>query len=305
MTGLRWNLATGGIAGAFASDLRTAGPRPRGRRIRVGRRVRCPLRHPPRARLVRGPGGRPRRRHRLRVDAAPDAHHENARPTRRHVLAEKAFTLNRAEAGRPAGARGRTRPAGHGGDVDAVPAAHGPHPRAHRRRPRRDPRGERRPHAAAPSGPQHRLNAPSSAAAPCSTRHLSDLLHLGHPRRTDHHPRRRPTRGDRSGLRGRDCDDARGRSGLDQLSVVARAAGPNVASIIGTAARIDIDTVCTSHHLPAWSCRTARCRRATPQRSTVAACSSRRSPPNGPCATASPRATSCRSPRAADHGHPR
>ena len=104
MTGLRWGiLATGGIATAFASDLRTAGLDP----VAVGsrsqasadefaRRFDIPRAHGSYAALAEDP----------EVDiiyvATPHPmHHEDARlalQNGKHVLVEKAFTLNRAEA---------------------------------------------------------------------------------------------------------------------------------------------------------------------------------------------------------------
>lgn len=104
MTGLRWGiLATGGIATAFASDLRTAGldlvavgSRSQASADEFARRFDIPRAHGSYAALAEDP----------EVDiiyvATPHPmHHEDARlalQNGKHVLVEKAFTLNRAEA---------------------------------------------------------------------------------------------------------------------------------------------------------------------------------------------------------------
>lgn len=104
MTGLRWGiLATGGIATAFASDLRTAGldlvavgSRSQDSADEFARRFDIPRAHGSYAALAEDP----------EVDiiyvATPHPmHHEDARlalQNGNHVLVEKAFTLNRAEA---------------------------------------------------------------------------------------------------------------------------------------------------------------------------------------------------------------
>ena len=104
MTGLRWGiLATGGIATAFASDLRTAGldlvavgSRSQDSADEFARRFDIPRAHASYAALAEDP----------EVDiiyvATPHPmHHEDARlalQNGKHVLVEKAFTLNRAEA---------------------------------------------------------------------------------------------------------------------------------------------------------------------------------------------------------------
>ena len=104
MTRLRWGiLATGGIATAFASDLRTAGldlvavgSRSQASADEFARRFDIPRAHGSYAALAEDP----------EVDiiyvATPHPmHHEDARlalQNGKHVLVEKAFTLNRAEA---------------------------------------------------------------------------------------------------------------------------------------------------------------------------------------------------------------
>jgi predicted dehydrogenase len=104
MTGLRWGiLATGGIATAFASDLRTAGldlvavgSRSQASADEFARRFDIPRAHGSYAALAEDP----------EVDiiyvATPHPmHHEDARlalQNGKHVLVEKAFTLNRAQA---------------------------------------------------------------------------------------------------------------------------------------------------------------------------------------------------------------
>ncbi|MEV7633507.1 Gfo/Idh/MocA family oxidoreductase [Microbacterium sp. NPDC089318] len=104
MTGLRWGiLATGGIAAAFASDLRTAGldlvavgSRTQESADEFAARFGIPRAHGSYTALAEDPD----------VDiiyvATPHPmHHEDARlalQNGKHVLVEKAFTLNRAEA---------------------------------------------------------------------------------------------------------------------------------------------------------------------------------------------------------------
>ena len=87
------------------------------------------------------------------------------------MLVEKPFTLNAAEAREVADLAADRGPARARGDVDEVPAAHGAHPRDHRRgRARRGAHAHRRPHAEALRRPRATASTrSSSAAAPCST----------------------------------------------------------------------------------------------------------------------------------------
>ncbi|MFK3678472.1 Gfo/Idh/MocA family protein [Microbacterium sp. NPDC090218] len=104
MTGLRWGiLATGGIAGAFASDLRTAGldlvavgSRSQESADAFAARFDIAHAHPSYEALVTDPDVDI-----IYVSTPHPMHHENARlalENGKHVLVEKAFTLNRAEA---------------------------------------------------------------------------------------------------------------------------------------------------------------------------------------------------------------
>jgi predicted dehydrogenase len=104
MTGLRWGiLATGGIAGAFASDLRTAGldlvavgSRSQESADAFAARFDIGRAHPSYEALVSDPEVDI-----IYVSTPHPMHHENARLALehgKHVLVEKAFTLNRAEA---------------------------------------------------------------------------------------------------------------------------------------------------------------------------------------------------------------
>ena len=104
MTGLRWGiLATGGIAGAFASDLRTAGldlvavgSRSQESADAFAARFDIARAHPSYEALVADPDVDI-----IYVSTPHPMHHENARLALehgKHVLVEKAFTLNRAEA---------------------------------------------------------------------------------------------------------------------------------------------------------------------------------------------------------------
>lgn len=104
MTGLRWGiLATGGIAGAFASDLRTSGrdlvavgSRSQESADAFAARFDIPRAHASYESLVADPEVDI-----IYVSTPHPMHHENARlalEAGKHVLVEKAFTLNRAEA---------------------------------------------------------------------------------------------------------------------------------------------------------------------------------------------------------------
>ncbi|WP_341974034.1 Gfo/Idh/MocA family oxidoreductase [Microbacterium sp. LWO13-1.2] len=104
MTGLRWGiLATGGIAGSFASDLRTAGldlvavgSRSQESADAFAARFDIAHAHPSYEALVTDPDVDI-----IYIGTPHPMHHENARlalENGKHVLVEKAFTLNRAEA---------------------------------------------------------------------------------------------------------------------------------------------------------------------------------------------------------------
>jgi len=104
MTGLRWGiLATGGIAGAFASDLRTegldlvaVGSRSQESADAFAARFDIPHAHASYEALVTDPDVDI-----VYVSTPHPMHHENARlalENGKHVIVEKAFTLNRAEA---------------------------------------------------------------------------------------------------------------------------------------------------------------------------------------------------------------
>ncbi|MFB4350312.1 Gfo/Idh/MocA family protein [Microbacterium sp. CR_7] len=104
MTGLRWGiLATGGIAGAFASDLRTAGldlvavgSRSQESADAFAARFDIAHAHPSYEALVADPDIDI-----VYVSTPHPMHHENAKlalEAGKHVLVEKAFTLNRHEA---------------------------------------------------------------------------------------------------------------------------------------------------------------------------------------------------------------
>lgn len=104
MTGLRWGiLATGGIAGAFASDLRTAGlelvavgSRSQESADAFAARFDIPHAHPSYEALVADPDVDI-----VYVSTPHPMHHANARLALehgKHVLVEKAFTLTQAEA---------------------------------------------------------------------------------------------------------------------------------------------------------------------------------------------------------------
>lgn len=250
MTGLRWGiLATGGIAGAFASDLRTAeldlvavGSRSQESADAFAARFDIAHAHPSYEDLVTDPDVDI-----IYVSTPHPLHHENARlalENGKHVLVEKAFTLNRAEAE----------------DLQALAAERGllvmeamwtrylPHMVRIRELIDEGALGEIRAVSAdhtqlLPSDPSHRLNAlelgggalldlgiyPISfiwdiLGAPTSIRAVGRLIETG-----------------------ADSEVATvmthmGGAISTSLSS-SRAAGPNIASIIGTTARIDIDRV--------------------------------------------------------------
>lgn len=250
MTGLRWGiLATGGIAAAFASDLRTAGldlvavgSRSQESADAFAERFDIARAHPSYEALASDPDVDI-----VYVSTPHPMHHENARlllEHGKHVIAEKAFTLNRAEAEdlqRLAAEKGllvteamwtrylphmiRIREiiaAGTLGEIRAVTADHT---------------------QLLPSDPTHRLNALELGGGA--------LLDLGiYPISFVHDILGAPT-SVRAVARlietGADAEVAtvmthEGGAISTTLSS-SRAAGPNTASIIGTDARIDIDHV--------------------------------------------------------------
>ncbi|MBN6192534.1 Gfo/Idh/MocA family oxidoreductase [Microbacterium sp. SSW1-47] len=250
MTGLRWGiLATGGIAGAFASDLRTAGldlvavgSRSQESADAFAARFDIPHAHASYEALVADPDVDI-----IYVSTPHPMHHENARLALehgKHVLVEKAFTLNQAEAA----------------DLQALAAERGllvteamwtrylPHMVRIRELIAEGALGEIRTVSAdhtqlLPTDPAHRLNAlelgggalldlgiyPISfiwdiLGAPTSIRAVGRLVETG-----------------------ADSEVAtvmthEGGAVSTSLSS-SRGAGPNAASIVGTAARIDIDRV--------------------------------------------------------------
>lgn len=250
MTGLRWGiLATGGIAGAFASDLRTAGldlvavgSRSQESADAFAARFDIAHAHPSYEALVADPDVDI-----IYVSTPHPMHHENARlalENGKHVIAEKAFTLNRAEAE----------------DLHALAAERGllvmeamwtrylPHMVRIRELIAEGALGEIRAVSAdhtqlLPTDPSHRLNAlelgggalldlgiyPISfiwdiLGAPTTIRAVGRLIETG-----------------------ADAEVAtvmthEGGAVSTSLSS-SRAAGPNIAGILGTAARIEIDTV--------------------------------------------------------------
>ena len=250
MTGLRWGiLATGGIAGAFASDLRTAGRE----LVAVGSRSQesadafatrfgIPRAHASYEALVADPEVDI-----IYVSTPHPMHHDNARlalEAGKHVLVEKAFTLNRAEAEdlqRLGAERGllvmeamwtrylphmiRIREiiaAGALGEIRAVSADHT---------------------QLLPSDPAHRLNALELGGGA--------LLDLGiYPVSFVHDILGAPTSVKAVGRlieTGADAEVAtvmtHDGGALSTTLSSSRGAGPNAASIVGTAARIEIDRV--------------------------------------------------------------
>jgi predicted dehydrogenase len=250
MTGLRWGiLATGGIAGAFASDLRTAGRE----LVAVGSRSQesadafatrfdIPRAHASYEALVADPEVDI-----IYVSTPHPMHHDNARlalKAGKHVLVEKAFTLNRAEAEdlqRLGAERGllvmeamwtrylphmiRIREiiaAGTLGEIRAVSADHT---------------------QLLPSDPAHRLNALELGGGA--------LLDLGiYPVSFVHDILGAPTSVKAVGRlieTGADAEVAtvmtHDGGALSTTLSSSRGAGPNAASIVGTAARIEIDRV--------------------------------------------------------------
>lgn len=250
MTGLRWGiLATGGIAGAFASDLRTAGldlvavgSRSQESADAFAARFDIAHAHPSYEALVADPDVDI-----IYVSTPHPMHHEGARlaiEAGKHVLVEKAFTLNRGEAEdlqRLAAERGllvmeamwtrylphmvRIREiiaAGTLGEIRAVSADHT---------------------QLLPSDPAHRLNALELGGGALLDLGIYPISFvwdiLGAPVSIQAAGRLIET--------GADAEVAtimtHEGGALSTTLSSSRAAGPNGASIVGTKARIDIDRV--------------------------------------------------------------
>lgn len=250
MTGLRWGiLATGGIAGAFASDLRTegldlvaVGSRSQESADAFAKRFDIARAHPSYEALVADPEVDI-----IYVSTPHPMHHENARlalENGKHVLVEKAFTLNRAEAE----------------DLQALAAERGllvmeamwtrylPHMIRIRELIAEGALGEIRAVNAdhtqlLPADPAHRLNAlelGGGALLDLGIYPISFIWDiLGAPTSVHAVGRLIET--------GADAEVATvmtHESGAVSTSLSSsRAAGPNAASIIGTTARIEIDRV--------------------------------------------------------------
>ncbi|ALX67366.1 Gfo/Idh/MocA family protein [Microbacterium sp. XT11] len=250
MTGLRWGiLATGGIAGAFASDLRTAGldlvavgSRSQESADSFAARFDIPRAHATYDDLVADPEVDI-----VYVSTPHPMHHANARlalEAGKHVLVEKAFTLNRAEAEdlRALGAeRGLLV-------MEAMWTRYLPHMARIREIIAAGTLGEIRAVSAdhtqlLPSDPSHRLNALELGGGA--------LLDLGiYPVSFIWDVLGAPTSVHAVGRlveTGADAEVAtimthEGGAVSTSLSS-SRAAGPNTATVIGTAARIEIDRV--------------------------------------------------------------
>ncbi|MFS0895703.1 Gfo/Idh/MocA family protein [Microbacterium sp. 179-I 3D3 NHS] len=250
MTGLRWGiLATGGIAASFASDLRTAGldlvavgSRSQESADEFAARFDIAHAHPSYEALVADPDVDI-----IYIGTPHPMHHDNARlalENGKHVIAEKAFTLNRAEA------EDLQRLAAEKGLLvtEAMWTRYLPHMIRIREIIAEGTLGEIRAVTAdhtqsLPTDPAHRLNDLALGGGA--------LLDLGiYPISFIHDILGAPT-----GIRamgrlietGADAEVAtvmthEGGAISTSLSS-SRAAGPNAASIIGTKARIDIDRV--------------------------------------------------------------
>lgn len=248
MTGLRWGiLATGGIAAAFASDLRTAGldlvavgSRSQESADAFAARFDIPHAHPSYEALVADPDIDI-----IYVSTPHPMHHENARLALehgKHVIAEKAFTLNRAEA------EDLQRLAAEKNLLvtEAMWTRYLPHMIRIREIIAEGTLGEIRAVSAEhtqllPSDPTHRLNALELGGGA--------LLDLGiYPISFVHDILGAPTSVKAVGRlieTGADAEVATVMTheggALSTTLSSSRAAGPNTATIIGTEARIDID----------------------------------------------------------------
>ena len=250
MTGLRWGiLATGGIAGAFASDLRTAGldlvavgSRSQESADAFAARFDIPRAHASYEALVADPEVDI-----VYVSTPHPLHHDNARlalENGKHVLVEKPFTLNRAEAEALrilAAERGLLV-------MEAMWARYLPHMARIREIIAAGTLGEIRAVSAdhtqlLPDDPAHRLNAlelGGGALLDLGIYPISFIWDiLGAPTSIHAVGRLIDT--------GADAEVAtvmtHAGGAISTSLSSSRAAGPNVASNIGTAARIDIDTV--------------------------------------------------------------
>ena len=193
MTGLRWGiLATGGIAHAFASDLRTAGldlTAVGSRSAESGERFAAefgiPRVHGSYEALVSDPDVDI-----VYVSTPHPMHAENAilaLEHGKHVLVEKPFTLTGAEAAAVRDVAARTGLLA----MEAMWTRYLPHMIRVRElvacgRARRHPRGARRPHAEDLDRSRPPPEQPGSRRrSPARPRDLSDLVRLGHPRGPD------------------------------------------------------------------------------------------------------------------------
>ena len=250
MTGLRWGiLATGGIATAFASDLRTAGLD----LVAVGSRSQAsadafaanfdiPHAHGSYEALVTDPDVDI-----IYVSTPHPMHHSGAKLALehgKHVLVEKAFTLNRAEAEdiqRIASERGLLA-------MEAMWTRYLPHMVRVRELVDSGVLGEIRAVSAdhtqlLPSDPLHRLNALELGGGALLDLGIYPISFvwdiLGAPSTI--------TATARLGETGADAEVAtmmtHDAGAVSTTLSSSRAAGPNTATIIGTKARIDIDRV--------------------------------------------------------------
>jgi len=250
MTGLRWGiLATGGIAHAFASDLRTAGLD----LVAVGSRSQesadafaatfdIPRAHASYEALVTDPDVDI-----IYVSTPHPMHHAGAKlalENGKHVLVEKAFTLNRAEAEdiqRIASERGLLA-------MEAMWTRYLPHMIRIRELIKSGALGEIRAVSAdhtqlLPSDPLHRLNALELGGGALLDLGIYPVSFvwdiLGAPATI--------TATARLGETGADAEVAtmmtHAGGAVSTTLSSSRAAGPNTATIIGTEARIEIDRV--------------------------------------------------------------
>lgn len=250
MTGLRWGiLATGGIAGAFASDLRTAGrdlvavgSRSQESADAFAARFEIPRAHASYEALVADPDVDI-----VYVSTPHPMHHENARlalEAGKHVLVEKAFTLNRAEAEdlqRLGAERGLLV-------MEAMWSRYLPHMIRIREIIAAGTLGEIRAVSAdhtqlLPSDPAHRLNALELGGGALLDLGIYPISFvwdiLGAPTTVKAVGRLIETGADAEVATVMTHDAGAVSTTLSS----SRAAGPNAASIVGTEARIDIDRV--------------------------------------------------------------
>ncbi|MGM1016893.1 MAG: Gfo/Idh/MocA family protein [Actinomycetota bacterium] len=250
MTGLRWGiLATGGIAAAFASDLRTAGldlvavgSRSQESADRFAAQFDIPHAHGSYEALVSDPDVDI-----IYVSTPHPMHHEGARLALehdKHVLVEKAFTVNRGEAEdlqRLAAERGLVV-------TEAMWTRYLPHMVRIRELIAEGALGEIRVVTAdhtqlLPSDPAHRLNdlaLGGGALLDLGIYPISFIWDILGAPETVHAAAR-------LGDTGADTEVATvmtHASGAVSTSISSsRAAGPNTAAIVGTTARIEIDRV--------------------------------------------------------------